>query len=363
MKKLLTIILLALVLTGCMESTENTENKETQTKQTSVRTEEKKTSAEAESNTPAEERSMPEANKQGEESAVSPTEEENLVTGFVLTCDADKDSTLVGSNLYASEWKESPSIEINGNKPFFTEADIKTLSEAGKEIFAEHDSLGRCGQAAAYIGYDMMPTEERGEIGMVRPTGFSTSKYPEEVIEDLFLWNRCHIIAFELTGQNDNDLNLITGTRYMNVEGMLPFENKVASYLRLHKDKHVVYRVTPEYKGNDLVAQGVLIEAYSIEDNGKSINFCVFCPNVQPYIDIDYATGDNKLSESYVVEHKTEDNVEHTYILNTNSKKIHIPECESVSKMSEKNKQETHKSIEELMTEGYKPCGNCNAGR
>ena len=140
-----------------------------------------------------------------------------------------------------------------------------------------------------------MPTEERGEIGMVRPSGWHTVKYPE-VIEDLFLYNRCHLIGYQLSGENANEKNLITGTRYFNVEGMLPFENEVARYVR-KTGNHVLYRVTPIFEGENLVAEGVLMEAYSVEDQGRGVEFCVFVYNVQPGIEIDYATGESRIDQ------------------------------------------------------------------
>ncbi|MBQ7864182.1 MAG: DNA/RNA non-specific endonuclease [Lachnospiraceae bacterium] len=181
-------------------------------------------------------------------------------------------------------------VEINDNTPYFTEDEMITESF---EVYSELDDLGRCGIAYANLSKETMPTEERGEIGMIKPTGWRTVKYPD-IIDDLYLYNRCHLIAFCLAGENANEKNLITGTRYMNVKGMLPFEEKVAKYLD-SSDNHVLYRVTPMFEGSNLVASGVMIEAYSIEDNGKGICFCVYCFNVQPGINIDYATGESRV--------------------------------------------------------------------
>ena len=183
-------------------------------------------------------------------------------------------------------------IEIHDNKPFFTEEVMTTNSF---EKYAPLDLLGRCGTAFANIGKDIMPTEERGPIGMVKPSGWHTVKYPE-IIEDLYLYNRCHLIGYQLSGENANEKNLITGTRYMNVEGMLPFENQVAQYVK-DTGNHVLYRVTPRFTGNNLVADGVLMEAYSVEDSGEGLQFCVFVYNVQPGIEIDYATGKSKVRD------------------------------------------------------------------
>lgn len=194
--------------------------------------------------------------------------------------------------LLASEYKGVPFIEVNGNIPYFTEEESTTESF---EYYSELDDLGRCGVTCANIGKDLMPTEERGEIGMVKPSGWHTIKYPE-VIEDLFLYNRCHLIGYQLSGENANEKNLITGTRYFNVEGMLPFENEVARYVR-KTGNHVLYRVTPIFEGENLVAEGVLMEAYSVEDQGRGVEFCVFVYNVQPGIVIDYVTGESRIAE------------------------------------------------------------------
>lgn len=183
-------------------------------------------------------------------------------------------------------------IEVNNNKPFFEKEEITTETF---ESYSDLDSYGRCGVAYANVCQELMPTEERGEIGMIRPSGWHTVKYPE-VIEDLYLYNRCHLIGHQLTGENANEKNLITGTRYMNVEGMLPFENEVAAYVR-KTDNHVLYRVTPVFTGSNLVADGVLMEAYSVEDSGIGIEFCVFVYNVQPGIEIDYETGKSRMLE------------------------------------------------------------------
>ena len=179
--------------------------------------------------------------------------------------------------------------EVNGNRPFFDNDDITTEVF---ETYSDLDYLGRCGTAYANICKELMPTEERGEIGMIKPTGWHTVKYPD-IIEDRYLYNRCHLIGYQLSGENANSANLITGTRYFNVEGMLRFENWVAEYVR-ETNNHVLYRVTPVFDGNDLVAKGVLMEAYSVEDNGAGVEFCVFVYNVQPGIEIDYRTGDSR---------------------------------------------------------------------
>ncbi len=193
-------------------------------------------------------------------------------------------------NMEIPQYSGQPYIEVNNNIPFFEEGEFQ---EEAFEEYIELDSLGRCGTAYACLSKELMPTGERGKIGMIKPTGWHTVKYPE-VIEDLYLYNRCHLIAWCLTGENANEKNLITGTRYMNIEGMLPLEEMVANYID-RTNNHVLYRVTPIYEGANLVASGVLMEAYSIEDNGEGISFCVYCFNVQPGITIDYSTGESTL--------------------------------------------------------------------
>ncbi|MCR4950127.1 MAG: DNA/RNA non-specific endonuclease [Solobacterium sp.] len=203
---------------------------------------------------------------------------------FVYEAPVQTDIPFVYEELPA--YSDAAVTEINNNIPYFTEEE-KQAEEY--ELYGSLDKLGRCTSAMAMIGRDMMPQEERGEIETIRPTGFIGARY-DDLIEDGFLYNRCHLIAFELTGENANERNLITGTRYLNVEGMLYYENITASYIR-RTENHVLYRVTPVFLGSELVARGVLMEAYSIEDSGAGICFCVWCWNVQPGIRIDYATG------------------------------------------------------------------------
>ena len=182
-------------------------------------------------------------------------------------------------------------VAVNGNVPFFVEEEYTTESY---EFYSELDSLGRCGVTMACIGTDIMPTEERGNIGSVKPTGWQSVKY--DIVDGKYLYNRCHLIGFQLAGENANKRNLITGTRYLNIEGMLPFEDMVADYVK-ETENHVLYRVTPIFNGDDLVAEGVLMEGWSVEDNGESICFCIYAYNAQPGIIIDYATGDSRLAE------------------------------------------------------------------
>lgn len=183
------------------------------------------------------------------------------------------------------EYSGNPYVELNGNLPYFTDEELSTTAF---ELYSELDSLGRCGAGYANICKEIMPTEERGSIGMVKPTGWHTVKY--DCIADRYLYNRCHLIGYQLAGENANEKNLITGTRYLNVDGMLPFENEVADYVN-DTDNHVLYRVTPVFSGDNLLASGVIIEAKSVEDNGAGVQFNVYCYNVQPGISIDYIDG------------------------------------------------------------------------
>ena len=184
-----------------------------------------------------------------------------------------------------------PSVEINGNHPFFTDDDL----DAGPfETYSELDNLGRCGQAYALVGDETMPRTKRRSIGMIKPSGWHLSEY--EWVEGRHLFNRCHLIAFSLAGENDNPQNLITGTRTMNALGMLPYEEETVAYID-QTGNHVLYRVTPMFDGDNLVASGVLMEAKSVEDDGDGIQFCVWCYNVEPGVVIDYATGDNRAGD------------------------------------------------------------------
>ena len=275
----------------------------------------------------------------------------------------------------------SPYTVVNGNIPYFSEEE-KTTEVF--ETYSELDELGRCGVAYANICIDIMPTEERGEIGSVKPSGWQTIRY-NDLIDGNYLYNRCHLIGYQLAGENANVCNLITGTRYLNVEGMLPFENDVADYVE-STGNHVLYRVTPVFDGDNLVASGVLMEAWSVEDNGEGICFNVFCYNVQPGIGINYADGSSWVAEDAkdtAVETATEpaeDTAEESYeatetvvedtgdaeetgdpdyVLNTNKKKIHYPWCSSVDQMADKNKEEYWGSIDDLLDMGYTACGSC----
>ncbi len=253
-------------------------------------------------------------------------------------------------------------ISINNNIPGLTLADRTSLYF---EKYAPLDYLGRCGTVTACLGSETMPDYERGEIGSVKPSGWHTIKY--DCVDGKYLYNRCHLIGFQLSGENANNRNLITGTRYMNVQGMLPFENMVADYIR-ETNNHVLYRVTPVFKGEENVARGVQIEALSVEDYGEGICFNVYCYNNQPGVIIDYATGDSCIDKNYKADTTTknqptkaqnQDQNVKTYILNTRSLKIHKPSCSYISKMSENNKNEYKGDINDLYDIGYTTCGNC----
>ena len=247
-------------------------------------------------------------------------------------------------------------VTINNNVPNFSTVELTTTSF---ERYSDLDQLGRCGVVIANIGKDIMPTVERGSIGMVKPSGWHTVKY--DCVDGRYLYNRCHLIGYQLSGENATVENLITGTRYMNIEGMLPFENEVADYVQA-TNNHVLYRATPVFEGNNLLASGVLIEAMSVEDNGQGIKFHVFCYNVQPGIIIDYSNGASRLADDSVIPVDpvvAEQMKQADYICNTNTKKFHYPECKSVKDMKEKNKKAHIGSREELIQQGFSPCGNC----
>ena len=245
----------------------------------------------------------------------------------------------------------SPFIVINENVPGFTESEI---TDKSFEYYSPLDSLGRCGEAVASVGVDLMPTEKRGSIGSVKPTGWQTVKY--DFVDGKYLYNRCHLIGFQLSGENANEKNLITGTRYMNVDGMLPFENMVADYVK-ETENHVMYRVTPIFIDNERVARGVLMEAYSVEDKGDGVSYCVYVYNVQPGVEIDYLTGDSKLAKN--TSDGGSDGTVSEYILNTKTKKFHTPDCSSVSSISDDNKGTYTGTREEVINLGYAPCGSC----
>ncbi len=238
-----------------------------------------------------------------------------------------------------------PYAVVNNNEPDFSADDLDTDAY---EFYSELDRYNRCGYAMACIGIETMPTEERGSIGQVKPTGWQTVKY--DFVDGKYLYNRCHLIGFQLTGENANERNLITGTRYMNTDGMLPFENMVADYIK-ETGNHVLYRVTPVYDGENLVARGVQMEAWSIEDEGTGICFNVYCYNIQPGVEIDYATGENWASS------KSQKKM--VYVLNINSGKFHSADCGQARSISAENRQKYIGDRQELVEQGYVPAGCC----
>lgn len=270
------------------------------------------------------------------------------------------------------EYDGEPYVVIDDNEPNFTEEE---LQPEAYETYGTLDALGRCSTAEASIGEGLMPTEKRGAIGQVKPTGWHTVKY--DMVEGKYLYNRCHLIGYQLTAENANEENLITGTRYMNTEGMLPFENMVADYIK-ETGNHVMYRVTPVFEGENLVASGVQMEAESVEDQGADLSFNVYVYNVQPGVEIDYKTGESREANELLPASKNSDKAgnvasgtasdkdssdpvsEQTYILNTSSKKFHKESCSGVKSMKEKNKKVYTGKREEVIEQGYAPCGNCH---
>ena len=255
--------------------------------------------------------------------------------------------TSVSSVEYVPDFSGEPYVFIGNSKP-----DFENTTTNSYETYAPLDELGRCGTAEACVGIDLMPTEERGSIGSVKPSGWQSAKY--DCVDGKYLYNRCHLIGYQLSGENANKQNLITGTRYMNVEGMLPFENMVADYVK-ETDNHVMYRITPHFYGDELVARGVIMEALSVEDDGEGVCFSVYVYNVQPGVVIDYATGESRLADGTAG--GGEEAV--SYVLNTSSRKFHLPACSGAASISEANRQEYAGSRAELVSQGYSPCGTC----
>ena len=260
--------------------------------------------------------------------------------------EAEASETFVFDYSKIPEYSGEPYVEVNGNAPTFTADEITTEAF---EQYSDLDSLGRCGTAFANVCTEIMPTEERGSISSVKPSGWQSVSY--DFVDGRSLYNRCHLIGYQLSGENANKLNLITGTRYMNVVGMLPFEDMVADYVK-ETDGHVLYRVTPVFVDDELVARGVWMEGCSVEDEGDSVYFCVFCYNVQPGVIIDYATGESSAAPQA-------DGVVMNYVLNTNTRKFHKPDCSGVADMKQSARQDYKGTRETLIAQGYTPCGKC----
>lgn len=251
-------------------------------------------------------------------------------------------------------------VALNGNVPWFTASEKVTASY---ETYGALDELGRCTQVMACCGKDLMPTKDRGNISSIKPTGWVQAQY--SIVNGGNLYNRCHLIGWQITGEDANANNLLTGTRYFN-ENMIPFENMIADYIK-ETGNHVMYRVTPVFSGNHLLADGAVMEAWSVEDEGDGVCFCVFMYNVQPGVVIDYATGESYLEAdggpTTPGEETTypDDGLLH-YVLNKSSKKIHKTTCSSVPTISQKNREDfagTEEEVEALFGKGYTNCGNC----
>ena len=277
----------------------------------------------------------------------------------------------------------NPYVYVNDGEPTFT--DEQRAAEPGHEHYGELDELGRCTAAFAVVGPETQPTEKRGSIGEIRPSGWQMAKY--DFVEGKYLFNRCHLLGYQLTGENANPQNLITGTRYLNIQGMLPFENAVADYVDA-TGNHVLMAVTPIFEGSELVARGVHMMAESVEDGGEGVAFNVFCYNVQPGVVIDYGTGESMLEEDATplpdvsgaesapdtasegagageasekgATGSAEGKGTTEYVLNTNSKKFHLPSCSSVDQMGPKNREDVEDTRENLIAKGYDPCKRCN---
>lgn len=289
-----------------------------------------------------------------------------LITTFCScsTTTEESETTLDLSNI--PDFSGDAYVEINNNEPYFTEDDYTTTSF---EEYDDLDDLGRCTLAYACIGSDLMPTEERGSIGQVKPSGWNYAKY--DCVDGKYLYNRCHLIGYQLTAENANECNLITGTRYLNIEGMLPFENLTADYIE-ETDNHVLYRVTPIFEDDNLLAKGVLMEGKSVEDDGEGVCFNVFCYNSQPEIEIDYSDGSSKYVGSSTQStaattaskatsaSKITTNSKTTYILNNGTKKIHTSSCKFAKSISAKNKSTYSGDIDDLIEQGYERCKVCN---
>ena len=252
------------------------------------------------------------------------------------------------------EYKNDAFVEINNNVPYFESSEYMTEAY---EYYSDLDELGRCGFCVACVCRETMPSEKRGNISQVKPTGWQSIKY--DFVDGKSLYNRCHLIGFQLTAENANEKNLITGTRYLNVEGMLPFENMVADYVK-ETSNHVMYRVTPVFSGNELVARGVEMEAYSVEDNGEGVCFNIYAYNIQPNVVINYADGTSREQKGGSTSEASQDSSDvKKYVINTKNKKVHLPDCGSVASIKSENKKTVTSSLSELIAQGYSPCGSC----
>ncbi len=283
----------------------------------------------------------------------------SLLLPCLFSCQESDSFTLDDIPEYSGE----AYVEINGNQPFFESEEITTESYTN---FSELDELARAGSAMGCLSRSLMPSDEREPLFSENPTGFysngksNNNKY--KFIDGGYIYNRCHLIGFQLTGENSNKKNLITGTQYMNIHGMLPFENRVAAYLRT-SGNHVMYRVTPMYREYDMVARGVLMEAYSVEDKGSSICFCVFVYNVQQGVVIDYYSGENNIDTTFASKEDFEPAT--TYVLNTNSKKYHLPSCYHIKNTKPECLKHYSGDPSEFASNypAFSPCLTCNPNK
>jgi DNA-entry nuclease len=376
-KKFLTLsavclVSLSLLFTGCAQSQQKTDGTEPDNRKTSTQSAKKDTKTNKKNKKENTKSDKTKTNNKNESSASVSRPKESAKTS---------DSALAKLKYTGKAYKV-----INNNNPNFKSDLLKKTSSYEK--YGKLDKLGRCTTCIARIGKDLMPSEPRGSIGMIKPTGWHTIRY--DFIDGKYLYNRCHLIGYQLTGETTNERNLITGTRYLNIDGMLSFENEAAEYIK-NTGNHVLYRVTPIYKGNELLARGVHMEAKSVEDKGKGVKFNVYCFNAEPGVKINYKTGDSaaadgskgksvktgygdnsarkssssssdsaaKKSESA----KTSDSdssgsSKATYVLNTNTMKFHLPDCSSVTSMTHKKTVKSTRAA--LIKEGYEPCGRCH---
>ena len=252
------------------------------------------------------------------------------------------------------DYSGAPVVEVHHNVPFFSDTE---LTDTAAVHLSELDSLGRCQQASACLGPETVASGERGSLGMIKPSGWKTVRYEE--IEDGYLYNRCHLLMWKASSVLDDERNLITGTRYLNIQGMLPYEEKLLKTIQ-NRGVHVLYRVTPVFEGKNLLASGVLMEAKSVEDSGRDLQFCVYAYNVQPGITIDYRTGESHLVHGDSGQESASESKATNYVLNTHTKKFHTPECSSVREMKTENQKKVRSTRKKLLAKGYEPCKSCN---
>lgn len=291
-----------------------------------------------------EENSMEDSGRSLEQTEAVPETEAAAETEAARPEETTAEAAPAPSEFQIPEYSGEPSVVIDQNRPHFDDA-LKT--EESFESYEKLDKRGRCGTAAANLSVDLQPaaSEGRGDISSVHPSGWKSGQG----------WERCHLIGWQLAGENDNERNLVTGTHYMNVDGMLPYENEVAWYIE-ETGNHVLYEVTPVFRGKNMVCSGVHMQAESVEDGGDGVSFNVFCFNVSPGHEINYKTGEVTVTDE---QKAAENRFERTYVLNTNTMRFHYPSCSSAANTAEHNKETVHTSREELIRQGYQPCGNC----